>query len=188
MIEYPDDDATEKEAEKHGIPEAVLVRDLVRIVEVLNLADRRWCGSWIPMRLPPRRFSAGRSTERSSTTRTWHSSPWPPSRTPARSCTSMAPPFATRSMPSSRLCDKSPSSVLGHGHIEVQPSAVVEDVGKRRAEPALVADKDGSFRTRAIAARGLRGSSGNDEMPGRRRMTAVAVVSTTAAGRPFRPA
>ncbi len=37
MIEYPEDGATEKEAEKNGIPDFVLIRDLVRIVEVLNL-------------------------------------------------------------------------------------------------------------------------------------------------------
>jgi hypothetical protein len=37
MIEYPDDEATEAEAEKHGIPDDVLIRDLVRVVEVLNM-------------------------------------------------------------------------------------------------------------------------------------------------------
>jgi len=40
VIEYPEDDATEKEAERHGIPEPVLVRDLVRIVEVMNLGKQ----------------------------------------------------------------------------------------------------------------------------------------------------
>lgn len=37
MIDYPDDEATEAEAEKHGIPGEVLVRDLARVVEVLNM-------------------------------------------------------------------------------------------------------------------------------------------------------
>lgn len=37
MIEYPDDRDTQAQAAEHGIPEPVLVRDLVRLVEVLNL-------------------------------------------------------------------------------------------------------------------------------------------------------
>jgi hypothetical protein len=45
MIEYPDDTATEAEAEKHGIPEPVLIRDLVRIVEVMNLKAQGFFGS-----------------------------------------------------------------------------------------------------------------------------------------------
>jgi hypothetical protein len=40
MIEYPDDGTTEEQAEKHGIPAPVLVRDLVRIVEVMNLDEQ----------------------------------------------------------------------------------------------------------------------------------------------------
>ncbi|OJU84375.1 MAG: hypothetical protein BGO11_16715 [Solirubrobacterales bacterium 70-9] len=44
MISYPDDEATENEAERHGIPEPVLIRDLVRIVEVLNLAGKEFFG------------------------------------------------------------------------------------------------------------------------------------------------
>ena len=45
MIEYPDDGAAEKEAAKHGIPEPVLIRDLVRIVEVMNLAKQDFFGT-----------------------------------------------------------------------------------------------------------------------------------------------
>jgi hypothetical protein len=45
MIEYPDDEATEAESEKHGIPEEVLIRDLVRVVEVLNLKAKGFFGS-----------------------------------------------------------------------------------------------------------------------------------------------
>lgn len=44
MIRYPDDQATEAEANRHGIPDFVLIRDLVRIVEVLNLAEQDFFG------------------------------------------------------------------------------------------------------------------------------------------------
>jgi len=37
LINYPDDRATEAQADEHDIPVPVLVRDLVRVVEVLNL-------------------------------------------------------------------------------------------------------------------------------------------------------
>jgi hypothetical protein len=37
VIEYPDDQQIVSEADKHGLPTEVLVRDLVRIVELLNL-------------------------------------------------------------------------------------------------------------------------------------------------------
>ena len=40
MIAYPDDWVAQAQAEKHGIPEEVLVRDLVRLVEVLNLRQQ----------------------------------------------------------------------------------------------------------------------------------------------------
>jgi len=45
VIRYPDDQATEAEADRHGIPNFVLVRDLVRIVEVLNLARQDFFGT-----------------------------------------------------------------------------------------------------------------------------------------------
>jgi hypothetical protein len=45
VIDYPDDDAIEKEARKHGIPDPVLIRDLVRIVEVINLAEQGFFGT-----------------------------------------------------------------------------------------------------------------------------------------------
>jgi hypothetical protein len=45
VIDYPDDDAIEKEAERHGIPDPVLIRDLVRIVEVINLAAQSFFGA-----------------------------------------------------------------------------------------------------------------------------------------------
>lgn len=44
MIQYPEDQATEAEADRHGIPYFVLVRDLVRIVEVLNLSKQGFFG------------------------------------------------------------------------------------------------------------------------------------------------
>jgi hypothetical protein len=37
VIDYPDDRSIATEADRHDIPEPVLVRDLVRVVEVLNL-------------------------------------------------------------------------------------------------------------------------------------------------------
>jgi len=37
VIDYPDDRSIAAEADRHDIPEPVLVRDLVRVVEVLNL-------------------------------------------------------------------------------------------------------------------------------------------------------
>jgi hypothetical protein len=37
VIDYPDDRSIAAEADRHNIPEPVLVRDLVRVVEVLNL-------------------------------------------------------------------------------------------------------------------------------------------------------
>lgn len=40
MIDYPNDRAIAAAAEKHGIPAPVLVRDLVRVVEVLNLKNQ----------------------------------------------------------------------------------------------------------------------------------------------------
>lgn len=40
MIDYPDDRSIAGEADRHDIPEPVLVRDLVRIVEVLNLKSQ----------------------------------------------------------------------------------------------------------------------------------------------------
>jgi len=40
LINYPDDEETRAQAKEHGIPEPVLVRDLVRIVEVLNLEQQ----------------------------------------------------------------------------------------------------------------------------------------------------
>jgi hypothetical protein len=40
VIAYPDDRRIAAEAVRHGIPEPVLVRDLVRVVEVLNLAAK----------------------------------------------------------------------------------------------------------------------------------------------------
>jgi hypothetical protein len=45
VIDYPGDDAIEKEARKHGIPDPVLIRDLVRIVEVINLAEQGFFGT-----------------------------------------------------------------------------------------------------------------------------------------------
>jgi hypothetical protein len=45
VIRYPDDQATEAEAIRHGIPDFVLIRDLVRIVEVLNLAKQDFFGT-----------------------------------------------------------------------------------------------------------------------------------------------
>lgn len=45
MIRYPEDQATEAEADRHGIPYFVLVRDLVRIVEVLNLERQGFFGT-----------------------------------------------------------------------------------------------------------------------------------------------
>jgi hypothetical protein len=45
MITYPDDEATHAQAEKLGIPDLVLVRDLVRIVEVLNLKAKGFFNS-----------------------------------------------------------------------------------------------------------------------------------------------
>jgi len=45
MIEYPDDEATEAESEKHGIPGEVLIRDLVRVIEVLNMKAKGFFGS-----------------------------------------------------------------------------------------------------------------------------------------------
>jgi hypothetical protein len=44
MIEYPDDEATEKEARHHDIPAPVLIRDLVRIVEVISLEHQGFFG------------------------------------------------------------------------------------------------------------------------------------------------
>lgn len=44
MIEYPDDDLVLQEAERHGLPEPVLIRDLVRIVEVMNLERQGFFG------------------------------------------------------------------------------------------------------------------------------------------------
>jgi hypothetical protein len=44
MIDYPEDQATQEQAEKHGIPEPVLIRDLVRIVEVINLERKGFFG------------------------------------------------------------------------------------------------------------------------------------------------
>ena len=40
MIDYPNDAAIEGEAQRHALPIDVLVRDLARIVEVLNLTER----------------------------------------------------------------------------------------------------------------------------------------------------
>jgi hypothetical protein len=40
LLELPDDERTEAEAQRLGLDEAVLVRDVVRLVEVQNLADR----------------------------------------------------------------------------------------------------------------------------------------------------
>jgi hypothetical protein len=40
VIQYPDDEAILDQARRHGLPPDVLVRDLVRMVEVLNLRDR----------------------------------------------------------------------------------------------------------------------------------------------------
>lgn len=40
VIDYPGDEETQAQARKHGIPEPVLVRDLVRLVEVLNLEQQ----------------------------------------------------------------------------------------------------------------------------------------------------
>jgi hypothetical protein len=45
VIGYPDDQVTEAEAIRHGIPDFVLIRDLVRIVEVLNLAKQDFFGT-----------------------------------------------------------------------------------------------------------------------------------------------
>jgi hypothetical protein len=45
VIRYPDDQATEGEAVRHGIPDFVLIRDLVRVVEVLNLAKQDFFGA-----------------------------------------------------------------------------------------------------------------------------------------------
>jgi hypothetical protein len=45
VIRYPDDQATEAEAIRHEIPDFVLIRDLVRIVEVLNLAKQDFFGT-----------------------------------------------------------------------------------------------------------------------------------------------
>jgi len=44
VIRYPADQATEAEADRHGIPYPVLIRDLVRIVEVLNLERQGFFG------------------------------------------------------------------------------------------------------------------------------------------------
>lgn len=44
MIEYPDDEGIEGEAVRHDIPDYVLVRDVVRIVEVLNLSHQDFFG------------------------------------------------------------------------------------------------------------------------------------------------
>lgn len=44
MIEYPDDELVMEEAKRHGLPEPVLIRDLVRIVEVINLARQGFFG------------------------------------------------------------------------------------------------------------------------------------------------
>lgn len=40
MIEYPDDRPIAEQASAHALPEPVLVRDLVRVVEVLNLKNQ----------------------------------------------------------------------------------------------------------------------------------------------------
>jgi Nucleotidyl transferase AbiEii toxin, Type IV TA system len=40
LLDLPDDDRTEAEAERLGLDEPVLIRDVVRLVEVKNLADR----------------------------------------------------------------------------------------------------------------------------------------------------
>ena len=40
VIDYPNDRAIAAAAEKHGIPAPVLIRDLVRVVEVLNLKNQ----------------------------------------------------------------------------------------------------------------------------------------------------
>jgi Nucleotidyl transferase AbiEii toxin, Type IV TA system len=40
LIDYPDDRETQAQAREHGIPGPVLVRDLVRLVEVLNLKQQ----------------------------------------------------------------------------------------------------------------------------------------------------
>ncbi len=40
MIDYPNDRNIAAAASRHGIPEPVLVRDLVRVVEVLNLKSQ----------------------------------------------------------------------------------------------------------------------------------------------------
>lgn len=40
MIDYPDDHAIQEQAKLHGIPPPVLIRDLVRIVEALNLRQQ----------------------------------------------------------------------------------------------------------------------------------------------------
>ncbi|MBV9194209.1 MAG: nucleotidyl transferase AbiEii/AbiGii toxin family protein [Solirubrobacterales bacterium] len=45
MIDYPDDRSIAGEAERQDIPEPVLVRDLVRIVEVLNLKSQNFFSS-----------------------------------------------------------------------------------------------------------------------------------------------
>jgi hypothetical protein len=44
VIEYPDDGSIMEEAERHGLPEPVLIRDLVRIVEVMNLKRQGFFG------------------------------------------------------------------------------------------------------------------------------------------------
>lgn len=42
MIDYPDDRRIAAEANRHDIPEPVLVRDLMRVVEVLNLKAKEF--------------------------------------------------------------------------------------------------------------------------------------------------
>jgi len=44
VIEYPDDDVIGKGSRRHAIPETVLVRDLVRVVEVMNLERQGFFG------------------------------------------------------------------------------------------------------------------------------------------------
>jgi Nucleotidyl transferase AbiEii toxin, Type IV TA system len=44
MIEYPGDDLIMEQARKHGLPAPVLIRDLVRIVEVMNLERQGFFG------------------------------------------------------------------------------------------------------------------------------------------------
>jgi hypothetical protein len=42
VIDYPSDNAVQDQAREHGIPPPVLIRDLVRVVEVINLRERNF--------------------------------------------------------------------------------------------------------------------------------------------------